>query len=924
MKRLGAFLLILGASVCAGPPPAAITIDYPLAGSVFPPDFAPPTFLWRDGAPQAVAWRVEIRFSVGAAPLRFDVTGEPFDFGPIDSRAVADTNRPPELTAELAATKTWKPDPATWETIKKHSVRRPATVTLTGYSDPQRRRLVSRGAVTIETSADPVGAPIFFRDVPLMPSETEKGVIKPLARAGIPLIAWRLRDVSEPESRLLMTGLHTCANCHSFSLDGKTLGMDLDGPRNDKGMYAIVPVAPHTAIRNEDVVAWTNFLGKPKGDLRVGFMSQVSPDGRWVVTMISGWENSAGEPAAAPRRRPRRQLISNFYVANFKNFGFLQVFYPTRGILAVYDRATGRLQPLPGADDPRLVHTNAVWSPDGSYLVFARAEAREPYPEGRKMAEYAGDPNETPIQYDLYRIPFNQGRGGRPEPIAGASANGRSNSFPKVSPDGKWIVFVKCRNGQLMRPDSELWIVPAAGGQARRMRANTARMNSWHSFSPNGRWLVFSSKARSPYTQMYLTHLDEAGNDSPAILIENATAANRAVNLPEFVNIAPGGLLSIDVPAVEFYRIFDLAWEAAEQGRHEEAISGWRRALELSPNDARVHMNLGVSLTRAGRAGEAMAHYRKAVELDPDYPEAQMNLGVALAAAGSLDEAIAHYRTALELDPESVEAYSNLGAALAAAGRLDQAVAAYSKALELAPSHAEVQSNLGVALARAGRLDEAILHLDQAFQAKPESAEIHNNLARALARAGRLEEAIARFERALAEHPDSAELHNSLGVALVWARRPEPAEAHFRKALELKPAFVEARYNLGDTLYFLQSKAAEALAEWRQVLAVAPNHVAVLDQTARLLATSPDAALRDGLEAVKLAERAAQLTGGRRPEILDTLAAAYAEAGRFAEAVQTARRALELASESGDASLVAALQARLALYKSGNPLRAAR
>jgi len=923
VNRLAACLLIVGIAARAGPPPAAITIDYPLSGSLFPPDFSAPTFLWRDASAEAIAWRVEIGFSGGRPPLRLDVAGEPFRFGPIDPRAVAPTNQPPQLTPELAATKTWKPDPATWETIKKFSVRRPARVTITGYADPQRRRPVSRGALTIRTSTDPVGAPIFYRDVPLMPSETEKGVIKPLARAGIPLIAWRLRNVSEPESRLLMTGLHTCANCHSFSLDGKTLGMDLDGPRNDKGMYAIAAVAPHMAIRNEDVVAWTSFLGKPKGDLRVGFMSQVSPDGRYVVTMISGWDNSAGEHAAAPRRRPRRQLISNFYVANFKNYGFLQVFYPTRGILAVYDRTTGRLQPLPGADDPRYVHTNAVWSPDGSYLVFARAEAREPYPEGRPIAEYAGDPNETPIQYDLYRIPFNHGRGGRPEPIPGASGNGMSNSFPKVSPDGKWIVFVKCRNGQLMRPDSELWIVPARGGTARRLRANTARMNSWHSFSPNGRWLVFSSKARSPYTQMYLTHLDEAGNDSPPILIENATAANRAVNLPEFVNIPPDGLLKIDVPAVEFYRVFDLAWEAAEKGRYEEAIAGWRRALELSPNDARVHMNLGVSLTRAGQPREGLAHYRKAVELDPEYPEAHMNLGVALAGAGALDEAIAHYETALQLDPEYLEVYSNLGAALAAAGRLEQAIASYRKALQLDPNRAEVLSNLGVALARAGRLEEAIAHFERAFDANPNSGEIHQNLTRALSRAGRLEQAIARFERALEAHPDSAELHNSLGVALVWARRPEPAIVHFKKALELQPALVEARYNLGDTLYFLQGKAAEALAEWRKVLLAAPNHVAVLDQTARLLATSPEASLRDGAEAVALAERAAQLTGGRRPEILDTLAAAYAEAGRFTEAVATARRALALASESGNAALAETLKARLALYENGSPLRAA-
>jgi Tol biopolymer transport system component len=104
---------------------------------------------------------------------------------------------------------------------------------------------------------------------------------------------------------------------------------------------------------------------------------------------------------------------------------------------------------------------------------------------------HAQDANETQIQYELYRIPFNDGRGGTAERIEGASQNGMSNNFPKISPDGKWIVFVQCKNGQLMRPDSQLFIVPFKGGTARRLRANTRLMNSWHSFSPNGRWLVF-------------------------------------------------------------------------------------------------------------------------------------------------------------------------------------------------------------------------------------------------------------------------------------------------------------------------------------------------------------------------------------------------------------------------------------------------
>lgn len=406
------------------------------------------------------------------------------------------TNQPPALTPKQAAARTWTPDLASWAEIKRRSTAHAAAVTITGVREAHPSRALSRGRVTITTSRDPVGAPIFYRDVPLMPSEVAKGVIKPLAPAAIPLIAWRLRNIGEPASRLMMKGLHTCANCHSFSRDGKTLGMDMDGPQNDKGMYALVPVSREMSIRNEDVIEWSSFRGKLGGKIRVGFMSQVSPDGRYVVTMINGSEagrqSAVSASASGANNKPKldKDLESNYYVANFKDYTFLQVFFPTRGILAWYSRETGRLQPLPGADDPRFVQTNAVWSPDGKYLVFARAEARAPYPVDGKLAAFANDPGQTQIRYDLYRIPFNGGNGGRAEPIAGASANGMSNTFPKVSPDGRWIVFVEARNGLLIRPDSRLFIVPAQGGKARPMRCNTPLMNSWHSFSPNGRWLV--------------------------------------------------------------------------------------------------------------------------------------------------------------------------------------------------------------------------------------------------------------------------------------------------------------------------------------------------------------------------------------------------------------------------------------------------
>ena len=768
--------------MAAGAGPAPITIDYPTDHSIFPPELPPPTFLWRDAATAATHWRIQVKFSDGGAGLELESRGERMQVGAIDPACVGAV--PPQLTPEQAAAHTWKPDPKTWATIKSRSAEGAAAIVIAGFADGREGGAVSRGRIAIQTSKDAVGAPIFYRDVPLIPSPTVNGVIKPLPPFAIGLIAWRLRNVGDTESKTVMQGLPTCANCHSFSLDGKTLGLDVDGPQNDKGLYALVPVRKEMSIRNEDVIRWSSFRGtapaKTNGPSakRFGFMSQVSPDGQYVVTTIEDPRPRTGQNFAGLARG----LADRLYNAGYRDYAFGQVFYPTRGILAWYSRAAGQLQPLPGADDSRYVQTNAVWSPDGRYLVFARAEARDPYPPGQKPSTYANSPEETQIQYDLYRIPFNGGLGGQAERIAGASQNGMSNNFPKVSPDGRWIVFVECHNGLLMRPDSRLFIVPAAGGGARALRSNTRLMNSWHSFSPNGRWLVFSSKARSPYTQMYLTHLDPDGEDSPGILIENATAANRAVNIPEFVNIAPDGILKIDAPATEFYRLFDVASELGRKNEYGPAIAKWNEALALNPEDAQAHSNLGVLLASVGRADEAMAHYRKAMEFEPDYADGYTNLGIALARAGKLDDAIPYLEKAAQLSPWDAKAHSNLGAALAEEGRSAEAIAECERALQLSPGDVEGQANLAIALAKAGRTDDAIAHFEKAVSASPDSSELHFYLGRLLATQGRFDEAIPQLEKAFAK--GDPEIGGMLAAVYAQVGRIGDALATARKALQ--------------------------------------------------------------------------------------------------------------------------------------------
>ncbi|HSY01156.1 MAG TPA: tetratricopeptide repeat protein [Acidobacteriaceae bacterium] len=721
----------------AEPQTSGITVDSPREGSLYPIDIIPPLFQWRDASGDATIWRVEVQFGERAPKIREWSDGAKMQAGPIDASLTGFV--PPTLTMEQAAAHTWRPDAKTWEQIKKHSLRQPAVIHFTGYRSKDDKHPVSTGQVTIATSPDPVDAPIMYRDVPLIPpppESEERGVIKPLPDSVLPMIKWQLRWVSDTQSKTVMTGLPTCANCHSASRDGSTLGIDVDGPQNDKGLYALIPIKPISTISNDYVIHWSAYSDE-HAQKRFGFMSQVSPDGKYVITSID-----------VPHANGQR-VVDRLYNGFYRNYGFGQVFFPTRGVLGWYSRESGKLTTLPGADDPNFVQTSAFWSPDGKYLVYSRAVAKDPYAPGQVQATYANDPNETQIQYDLYRIPFNDGKGGTPERVVGASENGMSNNFPKVSPDGKWIVFVQCKNGLLMRPDSKLYIVPFGGGTARPLASNLAVMNSWHTFSPNGHWLAFSSKTPSLYTELYLTHIDADGNASPAILVENATASNRAVNIPEFVNVRPGGFERIDHPATDFYQMFDTAVQLSDKRQYDAAIPAWQKAVSLDPDDPRAHNNLGIALAGSGKVTDAVAEYKKSLALNGNSSQTENNLGSALAQQGQMDEARQHFEDALRINPDNASAEVNLGNALSAeGGHADEAIALLKNGVEKQPNLPDGQNGLGVALAHAGDLEEATAHLQKAVDLAPQDAGYRYNLGRVLAARSMFAEALPQFSEA--------------------------------------------------------------------------------------------------------------------------------------------------------------------------------
>ncbi len=304
----------------------------------------------------------------------------------------------------------------------------------------------------------------------------------------------------------------------------------------------------------------------------------------------------------------------------------------------------------------------------------------------------------------------------------------------------------------------------------------------------------------------------------------------------------------------------------------------------------------------------------------PSNPRAHNNLGLALVACGRVNEAIAHYQKAMELKSDFTEAYNNLGNALASLGRFDEALAQYQKALEIDPHDVTAHNNLGVALAGRGRFEEALAHCQKALEIKSDVAETHNNLGNALAPLGRFDEAVAQYQKALEINPDQVEAHNNFGAALAGRGWLDDAIAHFQKALQIRPGYTDARSNL--SIAESQREAIrQTLVEKRELLRARPDDLALLNDTAWMLATNPNASIRNGPEAVELAQRAVRLSNAREPAILGTLAAAYAEAGRFPEAVKTAEQALALATSQNNMALADALRVRIKLYQAGLPYR---
>jgi tetratricopeptide (TPR) repeat protein len=316
-------------------------------------------------------------------------------------------------------------------------------------------------------------------------------------------------------------------------------------------------------------------------------------------------------------------------------------------------------------------------------------------------------------------------------------------------------------------------------------------------------------------------------------------------------------------------------------GEHQRALSALESALRLDARSNRRSIllsRLGAVASVLGRPEEAIEHLREAVAIDPDAHNARRRLLVELEAMERWEDAIPHYPILLQADPQDAQLRIHHGFALQRTERLDEAVRSYERALVDDPTQATAHYNLGTVRFALGDPQGAIRAYERTVDLSPGSAAVHVELGRAHELAGSIESAIDAYEKAVAIAPDFAEARARLALALL----------------------AQGRFEL-------------ALQEFASAVARSPDSVLALNNLAWLLATHPLRSPERTEQAIAVAERAATLTDRRDAGVLDTLATAYASAGRFEAAVRTLDEAIDISS--GRPALVADLGTRLARYR---------
>jgi hypothetical protein len=387
--------------------------------------------------------------------------------------------------------KYWRPSPKTWARIKQVTLGGCVRLEVRGCYIKNGKRVgevVYKDNSVFSISEYPADNMIVYRLVsPLF--HTQK----------TPDIYSRHIDSFEVTPFLKGQGLY-CTNCHFFPKPE-----DIQ-PDEQKLAIAVRDQLPSRKKSGQAkrILGIYDFSTKKGKTFNINsFFMGWSPDGKKIA--VTAGETVSIRPCITLETQQFFVLVSDVVIVNVE---------------------TNQMTPLKGASEPEYMENFPSWSPDGKNIVFCRAEESK----GRAL---------TDLKFGLFRVDFNDGRGGIAKPVEGASFNGRSNYAPRYSPDGKWIVFNQADSASLVEPTSDLWILATKKkSKPNKLECNVDyAMDSWHSWSSNSRWLLFASKRDDGvFARIYLTEIDKNGHASPPVKLPVRDDPMMCFNVPEFLN----------------------------------------------------------------------------------------------------------------------------------------------------------------------------------------------------------------------------------------------------------------------------------------------------------------------------------------------------------------------------------------------------